>query len=559
MPEYLKQAIIVTEDSNFYHHIGIDFKGILRSILINLRIKEPIYGGSTIPQQLIRSTFLTNEKTVGRKIREIVLSLELNRRYSKDQILEWYLNQIPFGSNSYGAEAASQTYFNKPISEISLPEAATLAALIQAPSHLSPFGNNRDELLLRKDYVLSRMAEEKFITKEKAEEIKKEEIKFTERPTEIKAPYFALWVKQQIVDKYGEDSLMKDGLKVYTSLDWDIQQITEKAAQEGMKRNKNYNAYNDGIAVINPKTGEVLAMTVGNGDYYADPYPKNCTPGLDCLFDPRFNVVVGTKNNPGRQPGSAFKPFIYATAFKKGYTDKTIVIDEPTNFGVWGDKEYVPQNYDGLFRGPITLRQALAQSLNVPSVKVLLNYAGLDDSIKTAQDLGISTLKPPYGPAIVLGGWEVKLLEMTSAFGVFAAEGLKVPPVSILKIEDNNGDVFEENKKTPERVLEKNACRLLNDVLSDNEARTPMFGPRSNMYFENYQVAVKTGTTDNFRDCWTIGYTPSVVVGVWVGNNNNDSMSRRQPAASVAGPIFHDIMEQILSMSPKESFEKPTP
>lgn len=558
-PEYLKQAVIVTEDSNFYHNIGIDFKGILRSVLINLRIKEPIYGGSTISQQLIRSTFLSNEKTIERKVREIVLSLELNRRYSKDQILEWYLNQIPFGSNSYGVEAASQTFFGKSVSEISLAEAATLAALVQAPSRLSPFGDNKDKLLARKDYVLNRMAEEKFITEEKAEEIKKEEIKFSEKPVRIKAPYFSLWVKQQIADKYGEDSLMKDGLKVYTSLDWDIQEATEKAAREGMERNKNYNAYNDGVVVINPKTGEVLAMTVGNGDYYAEPYPKNCTPGVDCLFDPKFNVVVGTKTNPGRQPGSAFKPFVYVTAFKNGYDDKTVVNDEPTNFGVWGDKEYAPQNYDGLFRGPVSLRRALAQSLNVPSVKVLLYLAGLDDSIKTAQDLGITTLKPPFGPSIVLGGWEVKLLEMASAYGVFATEGLKIPPVSILKIEDQYGDILEENKKSPERVLEKDACRLLNDILSDNDTRTPMFGPRSHLYFENYQVAAKTGTTDNFRDCWTIGYTPSAVVGVWVGNNNNESMSRRQPAASVAGPIFHQIMEEILSRSPKEYFEKPTP
>jgi len=559
IPEYLKQAVIATEDNNFYNHIGVDFKGILRSVLINLRIKEPIYGGSTIPQQLIRSTFLSNEKTIQRKLREIVLALELNRRYPKDQILEWYLNQIPFGSNSYGVEAASQTYFNKSVSDISLTEAATLAALIQAPSRLSPFGENKDELLARKDYVLKRMADSGIITKEKAEEFKKEEIKFTEKPVQIKAPYFALWIKQQIADKYGEESLMREGLKVYTSLDWDIQQITEKAAKEGMKNNKNYNAYNDGIVVINPKTGEVLAMTVGNGDYYAESYPKDCTSGVDCLFDPRFNVVVGTKTNPGRQPGSAFKPFIYATAFKKGYTDKTIIVDESTNFGTWGDKEYIPQNYDGLFRGPVTLRQALSQSLNIPAVKVLLYLAGLDDSIKTAQDLGITTLNPPYGPAIVLGGWEVKLLEMTSAFGVFATEGLKVPPVSILKIEDNYGNVLEENKKTPERVLEKDACRLLNDILSDNDARAPMFGPRSHLYFENYQVAVKTGTTDDFRDCWTIGYTPSVAVGVWVGNNNNESMSRRQPAASVAGPIFHQIMESILSKSPAEYFAKPTP
>lgn len=563
IPEYMKQAVIVTEDSNFYNNSGIDLRGIIRSVLVNFRIIDSVYsgltiGGSTISQQLIRSTFLTNEKTIQRKIREIVLSLELNRRYGKDQILEWYLNQIPFGSNSYGVEAASQTYFGKSVSEISLPQAAVLAALVQAPSRLSPFGEHKDELLERKDYVLKRLADEGIITREKAEEAQKEEVQFIEEPTQIKAPYFSLWVKQQIADKYGEESLMKDGLKIYTSLDWDIQQITEEAAADGIERNKAYNAYNAGAIVIDPKTGEVLAMTVGNGDYFADPYPKDCAAGVDCLFDPRFNVVVGTKSSPGRQPGSAFKPFVYATAFKNGYDDKTIVTDELTNFGSWGGKDYIPQNFDGLFRGPITLRQALSQSLNIPAVKTLMYLAGLDESIKTAQDMGITTLNPPYGPAIVLGGWEVKLIDMTSAYGVFATEGLKVPPVSILKIEDQNGNVLEENKKTPERVLGKEECRLINDILSDNVSRAPMFGANSHLYFENYQVAAKTGTTDDFRDCWTIGYSPSAVVGVWVGNNNNEEMTRRQPAATVAGPIFHEIMQKILSSSPQEYFTKPS-
>jgi len=562
IPEFMKNAVIVTEDSNFYNNIGIDPKGILRSVLINLHIKDSVYsgstiGGSTIPQQLIRSTFLTNEKTIQRKIREIVLSLELNRRYSKDQILEWYLNQIPFGSNSYGVEAASQTYFGKPVSEISLPQAAVLAALVQAPSRLSPFGEHKDELLARKDYVLKRLADEGFLPQEKAQEAQKEEIKFIEEPMQIRAPYFSLWVKQQIADKYGEEALMKDGLRIYTSLDWDIQQLTEKATKDGIERNKDYNTYNAGSVVIDPKTGEVLAMTVGTGDYYAEPYPKDCTAGIDCLFDPRFNVVVGTKSSPGRQPGSSFKPFIYVTAFKNGYDDATVVNDTLTSFGFWGGKEYIPQNYDGLFRGPVTLRQALSQSLNVPAVKVLMDLAGLQESIKTAQSMGITTLTPPYGPAIVLGGWEVKLLDMVSAYGVFATEGLRIPPVSILKIEDQKGNIIEENKKTPERVLGKEECRLINDILSDNVARTPMFGPSSHLYFENYQVAAKTGTTDNFRDCWTIGYAPSVAVGVWVGNNNNEPMTRKQPAATVAGPIFHEIIEKILSKSPVEYFTKP--
>jgi len=371
-------------------------------------------------------------------------------------------------------------------------------------------------------------------------------------------------------------------LKIFTSLDWELQEIAEKVLKEGLERNKVYNAHNGGMVAINPKTGEVLAMSVGTGDYYANPYPEGCTAGRNCLFDPQFNVVVGTKASPGRQPGSAFKPFVYATAFKKGYNDKNQVLDALTNFGVWGKEEYIPRNYDGRFRGWVTLRQGLSQSLNVPSIKVLYltgldnkienleinNFLGqenilskgLEESIKTAKDMGITTLNKPlpfYGPAIVLGGGEVNLLEMASAYGVFANQGLRLPPVSILKIEDSEGNIIYENKKEPKRVLPSEVTKLINDILSDNETRTPMFGPRSHLYFENYQVAAKTGTTDNFRDCWTIGYTPSIVVGVWSGNNNNEPMIREQPAATVAGPIWHNFMAEALKKFPKEEFEKP--
>jgi len=557
MPEYLKQAVISAEDSNFYHHFGVDLKGILRAILEDLKIGKPTYGGSTIPQQLIRSTFFSTEKTAQRKIREIILALELDSRYPKDQILEWYLNQIPFGQNTYGAEAASQTYFGKPVSEISLGEAVTLAALIKAPYRLSPYGENKKELLARKDYVLDRMAAEGYLEKERAEKTKKEEIKFVEKKIEIKAPYFTLWVKQQLEEKFGgEDFLARSGLKIFTSLDWELQKIAEEVVKKGIERNKSYNAHNAGLVVISPKTGEILAMTVGTGDYYTQAIPAGCKSGVDCLFDPQFNVAVGTKENPGRQPGSALKPFVYATAFKKGYDDKTIVVDELTNFGIWGGKEYIPKNYDGFFRGPVNLRQSLAQSLNVPSVKVLLYLAGLEDSIKTAQDCGITTLNPPYGPSIVLGGKEVNLLEMTSAYGVFANDGLMVSPSAILKIEDYSGNIIEENKKTPKRVLEKKSARLINDILSDNEARAPIFGLRSPLYFENYQVAVKTGTTQDYRDGWTLSYTPSLSVGVWVGNNNNIPMAK-EPGVVLAGPIFHDFLERVLPRYPKENFPKP--
>ena len=554
IPEHLKKSVIATEDANFYRHFGVDFQGIIRAVLADLKIKKFTYGGSTIPQQLIRSTYLSLQKTAERKVREIILTLELDRRYSKDQILEWYLNQIPFGRNAYGAEAASQAYFGKSVSDISLSEAAVLTALIKAPSYYST-EEHLDELSVRKNYVLDRMASEGFIKKDEAETAKNEVIKFVKSSQPIQAPHFVMYVKDYLIQKYGEDSLKQKGLKVYTSLDWELQQSAEKAVKEGAEINKSYHAYNAALVAIDPKTGEILAM-VGSKDWFSDPFPKGCelTPEIDCLFEPYPNVALR-----GRQPGSAFKPFVYATAFKNGYDDKYIVIDEQTNFGIWSGDSYIPQNYDGRFRGPVTLRQSLAQSLNVPSVKVLAYLAGLNSSIQTAKDFGITTLTNPasfYGLAIVLGGGEVKLLDMVSGYGVFATEGLAVPPVAILKIEDSQGNIVEQNKKNPHRVLDKEPARLINDILSDNEARTPIFGPTSPMYFKDYQVAAKTGTTQNYRDGWIIGYTPSIVAGVWGGNNDNSSMWK-EPGIVVTGSIWRAFMEKVLPKFPKETFNKP--
>jgi len=542
MSKYIKWAVIAAEDAEFYSHFGINIKGIMRSVL-NIRPGERVQGGSTIPQQLIRSTFLTNKRTIKRKVREIILSLELSRRYSKEQILEWYLNQIPFGSNAYGVEAASRIFFSKASKDLTLSESATLAAMIQGPSVLSPYGENKDRLLIRKDYVLDRMAEEGFIYQEEAEKAKKDDLVFSKKQQLIKAPHFVMEVQKYLFQKYGEEFLKTKGLRVYTSLDWTLQETAEEILKEGAEKNIAYRAHNASLVAINPQNGQVLAM-VGSKDYFAEPYPKDCTPGNDCLFEPDFNVAT----MGDRQPGSAFKPFVYATAFKKGYSDKTIVMDELTDFGIWGGKHYVPQNYDGRFRGPVSLRQGLAQSLNIPSVKVLVDLAGIKDSIKTARDLGITTLNQPlsfYGPSLVLGGGEVKLLDITSAYGVFATGGLKASPTVILKIEDDEKNVIEESKKTPKRVLEKSTASLISDILSDNKARAPMFGSRSWLFFEDYEVSVKTGTTQDYRDGWTIGYTPKIVVGVWAGNNNNSSMTK--PGVSVSGPIWHKFIEKTIS------------
>ena len=545
IPDQLINAVLATEDANFYQHGALDPRAIVRAILADLKLKKPAQGASTISQQLIRSTFLTLEKTIKRKVREIVLSIELERRYSKEQILEWYLNQVPFGPNIYGVGEASRTYFDKPIQEISLSESAILASLIRAPSYYYPYGSNQEDLFNRKDYVLERMVQENFLSAETAQEAKEEKIEFAEQTFALeKAAHFTLYVENYLRQKYGASFLKEHGLKVYTTLDLDLQEAAEKVIQEGAETNEAYRAFNACLTAINPNSGEILAM-VGSKDYFGEPYPEGCTPGKNCQFEPKVNVSTYGK---GQQPGSSFKPFAYITAFKKGFTPDNIVVDEKTNFGKWGDKDYIPRNYDGLFRGPVTLRQALAQSLNIPSVKVLL-AAGIEDSIKTAQDLGITTLTQGpsfYGPALVLGAGEVKLLDMVSAYGVFATEGLKITPTAILKIEDKEGNIIEENKKTPKRVLNEKVCQMLNDVLSDNEARAPMVGTRSVLYFPNYWVAAKTGTTDGYRDAWTIGYTHSIVTGVWVGNNDNSSTAK-QPGLVLAGPIWHQFMNYALT------------
>jgi len=537
MPDYLKNAVITAEDRKFYQHFGIDPKGIVRAILVNLKIKRPAQGGSTIPQQLIRSAFLSPEKTIERKMREIILSLELDRRYPKDQILEWYLNQVPFGSNAYGVEAAAQTFFGKNTKDLTLAEAATLASLIQMPSYLSPYGEHQDELLERKDYVLEQMEKENYLDQEECEKAKQEELNFAKPAAPIIAPHFIIHVRKYLIEKYGEEYLKRKGFKVITSLDLELQKSAEEIVSQGAERNQNFKSFNASLVAIDPKTGEVLAL-VGSRSFFDESYPEGCSPGRNCLFEPEFNVATLGM----RQPGSAFKPFVYATAFEKGHTDKEIVIDEETNFGVWGGKEYIPQNYDGFFRGPVTLRQALAQSLNVPSVKVLVNLAGIKESLEMAKRLGITTLKDVshYGPALVLGGGEVTLLEMTSAYGAFATNGLYNKPITILKIEDNEGKTIERNQANPKRALSSKTAETINDILSDNQARTPMFGPNSALYI-NDNVSGKTGTTQFFNDAWTIGYNHEIVVGVWTGNNDNSS-SREEPGVVLAGPIWKNFM-----------------
>jgi membrane peptidoglycan carboxypeptidase len=545
IPNELQWAILATEDQHFYTHFGLDWRGVGRAILINLKLRQPVQGGSTISQQLVRSTLLTREKTVARKIKELILTLELELRYSKDQLLEFYLNQIPLGSNVYGVGAASQFYFGKKPSELSLAESAVVAALIKAPSYYSPYGSHKEELLTRKDYVINRMVSSKYIAQGQATKAHEEVLEFRDSGIVIKAPHFVLYVVDELLETYGEEFLRENGLRVYTTLDWKLQEKAEAIVLIVGERNKVFDAHNAALVALRPATGEILAM-VGSKDWFGESQPAGCVSGQTCLFDPKVNVAT---YHIGRQPGSSFKPFAYVTAFLKGYDDTTTVVDEETNFGIWGGEEYVPRNYDEKFRGKVTLRQALAQSLNIPSIKTLLELAGLQDSIQTAHDMGITTLQDSsrYGPSLVLGGGEVKLLDLVSAYAVFATEGKRIPPAGIMRIADEKGTTLQENTNTPIAILPTKPVQLITDILSDNEARTPIFGPNSLLFFPDRKVAAKTGTTQDFRDGWVIGYTPNIVTGVWVGNNDNSPMNK-EPGIVVAGPIWRQFMEYALSL-----------
>ena len=557
IPKHLQEAVIATEDSHFYAHFGIDIRGLIRAIIIDFSLQRPAQGGSTITQQLIRSSFLSNTKTVERKIKEIILTLDLERKFSKDDILEFYLNQIPLGENCYGVQTASKTYFGKPVSEISITEAATLASLIKAPSYLSPYGNHLEDLLGRKDYVLRRMTEEGYVNSEKLDALQKESIVFVpgNEINIIRASHFTLEIKDYLIQTYGENYLNRNGLKVYTTLDWDLQEKAEIILKEKAEINENYGAHNASLVIMDPWTGEILSM-IGSKSYFKDSYPENCeTTNEGCLFSPRFNVA--TQGN--RQPGSAFKPFAYFTAFQKGFTPETLLWDVQTNFGT-ENMEYIPRNYTGKFNGPISIREALAQSINIPSVK-LLYLAGGENTMDNAKKMGINTLNKPfsyYGLPLVLGGGEVKLLEMASAYGVFATEGYANNLINILKIEDMNNNIIYENKKEIRKIFNPEPCYLVNSILSDNNARAPLFGFNSPLYFKNYEVAAKTGTTQEYNDAWTIGYNPDIVVAVWVGNNNNDPTNRK-PGVSLSGPIFHEVTEKALEKySSGNKFTKPT-
>ena len=552
MSANIKNATVAIEDAEFYNHGGIKFSSIVRAILANFFGTGSTQGGSTITQQLVKNTLLTQKKTYTRKIKEWVLAIKIDNSMPKDKILEAYLNEAPYGGTIYGIQEASRTYLNKSAADLTLTEAAYLASIPQSPTILSPYGKNKDKLEARKNLVLSRMLELKFITKEEYDKAKSEVVTFSPQQTSgIKAPHFVFFIKDYLEKKYGTDVVEKGGLKVTTTLDYDLEEKAEKIVNDGALQNaKDWNGTNASLVAIDPKTGQIISM-VGSRNYF------------DKEIDGNFNIATAN-----RQPGSSFKPFIYATAFNKGFTPETVLFDLPTEFQTTCDPYgkalpghnqkdcYMPDDYDGKFRGPMSLREALAQSINVPAVK-LFYLSGLPDSLKTAEDMGISSLSDPsrYGLTLVIGGGEVSLLDITSAYGVFANSGARNNYTGILKIEDSTGKTLEEYKPNPIQVLPKNTALTISDILKDDKARTPTFGVHSVLYIPNKDVAVKTGTTNNNKDAWTIGYNPNITVGVWAGNNDNTPM--KKGGASLAGPIWNKFINEALKKYPDEKFESP--
>ena len=547
--QYVKDATVSIEDKTFYTNSGVRPLSILRAVLVDIATLSLAQGGSTITQQVVKNSILVGDKTATRKLKELVLALKLTKVVSKDEILSMYLNENPYGGTIYGVEEASQSFFGKNSSDVTLAEAAYLAAIPQRPSYLSPYGLHLDNLEDRKNLILSEMFKDKKITQEQLDTAMAEKVTFLPKSTfGIKAPHFVMFVKDFLEQKYGKDVLEQGGLRVITTLNYDLQAKAEAIALKYATINeKNFNGKNDAFVAIDPKTGGILTM-VGSRNYF------------DKEIDGNFNVTTGH-----RQPGSTFKPFVYAQAFIKGYTPETVLFDVPTQFSTKCPKEemntiegcYSPGNYDDKFRGPMTLREALAQSINVPAVKALY-LAGVADSINLARNMGIANLGSAndYGLTLVLGGGEVSLLDMTSAYGVFATEGVRNPYISILKVEDRNGNILEEAVPKPVNVLDPEVARKISDILTDNVARTPLYGANSIIYFGGRDVAVKTGTTNDYKDAWTIGYTPSVVVGTWAGNNDNTSMAKKVSGLIVA-PMWREFMDEVLKVVPVETFTEP--
>ncbi|OGG06328.1 hypothetical protein A2872_01200 [Candidatus Gottesmanbacteria bacterium RIFCSPHIGHO2_01_FULL_42_12] len=549
MPQSLKDATVSIEDKDFYKHAGYDLFGMIRALRNSLLRGGIAGGGSTITQQVVKNTLLSREQTASRKIRELILANQIESKYSKEQILQLYLNEAPYGGSLYGVESAAQKFFGKSAKNLTLLESAILAGLPQSPTTYYPFGSRPTAYVDRTKSVLRRMREDGHITFQQESDATKElaNFKFASASAGIKAPHFAFYVKDQLVKTFGEDTVEGGGLRVTTTLDWDLQEQVEKIVNEEVVKLKKAKVGNGAAVVVDPASGEIKSM-VGSYDYFDKDFGS-------------FNVATAL-----RQPGSSGKPFIYAAALTKGYTPSSIIMDVKTNYPSGDPKNpiYTPENYNLKYTGPIQLRFALGNSINTTAVKFTA-LAGLADIMQTGHNAGITSWEPTkenmqnVGLSLALGGREVRLLELVGAYGAFANRGVKVDPHSILKVTDAKGKVLYEYKPVQQkRVLSPEVSFLVSHILSDNNARKDIFGENSLLVIPNHTVAVKTGTTDQKRDNWAVGYTPGVVAGVWVGNNDNSVMSPSiSSGVTGAAPIWSRIMKLILAKTPNVEFEKP--
>lgn len=542
LPPHLITATLAAEDREFYTHRGFRLKSFLRAIWANLSSSSR-QGGSTITQQLVKNAILTPEKTYTRKLKELILSIQIERTFTKDQILKMYFNEIPYGGPVYGAAAAAEYYFGKPVGELSLAESAILAALPQSPSRLSPYGPNRDLLIARQHWILDSMVDLGQLKTEEAKTAKTEEVTFQPPREQITAPHFVFYIRNYLSQRFGEQAVEQGGLKVVTTLDLDHQGAAEKAVVEGGEKNaKQWGASNAALVSLDAKTGEILAM-VGSRDYF------------DEDIDGQVNVVTRP-----RQPGSSFKPIVYAAAFRRGFQPETILYDVVTSFPNADGKPYEPHNYNDKEHGPVSMRSALAGSLNIPAVKTLY-LAGIGNVLDLADELGYTTLtqRSRFGLSLVLGGGEVKLLEHVGAYSAFAQDGTRVVPAGVLKVEDSKGNLLEEFKPKRLNALEPQVARQVANVLSDNNARSFIFGATSALILPDRPVGAKTGTTNDYRDAWTIGFTPTLVAGVWVGNNDNTEMKRGADGSVVAAPIWQNYLKAVTAGTPVTTFTPPDP
>ncbi|MBI4098002.1 MAG: PBP1A family penicillin-binding protein [Candidatus Levybacteria bacterium] len=541
IPKVLKEATIAIEDKNFYKTPGFDGLAIIRSAIADLSGK-PLQGGSTITQQLIKTRLLTPERSIERKVKEVILSIWAERIYTKEQILEMYFNQVPYGGTAWGVQAAAQTYFGKDVGDLNLSESAFLAGLPQAPSAYSPYGQNPNLWKNRQKEVLKQMVELHFITPVEANKAESQKLVFKPNRHQIKAPHFVMYVKELLVEKYGLAMTERGGLSVITSLDLKTEDMAQKIVTSEVENAGYLNFSNGGALITNPKNGDILAM-VGGKDYY-DPAGGN------------YNVTTAL-----RQPGSTIKVVTYSAALMNGYTAATTIVDSPVSFAGNGAPPYSPLNYDGRFHGTVTLRNALGNSINIPAVKTL-NQVGIKTMMDLAKKMGIESWGEPenYGLALTLGAAEVRMSEMATVYGALANNGKKIELNPILKITNYQGAVLEEKQVKEKEVIPQEVAFIVSNILSDNSARAMEFGLNSPLVIRGHNVSVKTGTTDNKRDNWTIGYTPNILTVVWVGNNDNSPMNPVLASGITgAAPIWNKIMNNLLSKkNPKDDVYPPS-